>query len=338
MKHIPHEQVQSNTEEQTIDVPVPQIRKETGQVIQLFAHERISGRVVEPTIDIAVRHETNADDKPDVDVQVFKGERAVTQEDNFEGHFHLNDITSAPYGALQIEATNAYNDAHHYRRGCQSCEDHPTGLDVHSHYGANRCHSGTTRRGHESSPRACATAHLSTGAGDVPMIMQVQVPEVQVAQKIISTTHFDSTVTEDNHLQCKFQCDGTSPAPRGASQIEVTVPTHTKFTGRSNQSTIKSPAEFDHVVQEAENHRDKDEVNKTKIKDENGPENHCVTMRSTSIEEKLKSKFEIGHTRETEKAAHARNRSDKNRWGEERELKPNRRDGISLKTRRRELI
>ena len=72
------------------------------------------------------------------------------------------------------------------------------------------------------------------------------------------------------------------------------------------------------MVQEAENHRDKNKDSKTKIMDENGPENHYVTVRSTSIVEKLKSKFDVGHRRETEEAAHARNRSDKNRWQEKR--------------------
>ena len=71
---------------------------------------------------------------------------------------------------------------------------------------------------------------------------------------------------------------------------------------------------------EAENHRDKNEVNKTKIKDENGPENHCVTMRSTSIVEELKFKFEVGHKKKTQEVVHAPNRLDKNRRREKHEF------------------
>ena len=42
LKVIPQERMQSYTVEQIVDVPVPQIRKETGEVIQFIPKERIS--------------------------------------------------------------------------------------------------------------------------------------------------------------------------------------------------------------------------------------------------------------------------------------------------------
>ena len=56
-----------------------------------------------------------------------------------------------------------------------------------------------------------------------------------------------------------------------------------------------SQTETDHVTQEAKEHRDENEVNKTKVEAKNGLENHCATTRSTSIVEQMKSKFEVGH-------------------------------------------
>ena len=66
--------------------------------------------------------------------------------------------------------------------------------------------------------------------------------------------------------------------------------------------------------------RDEWEINKTNVEAKNGLKNHCVTMRSTSIVEELKSKFEVGHKKKTQEAVHARNRLDKNRWREKHEF------------------
>ena len=197
--------------------------------------------------------------------------------------------------------------------GSRSCEAHPTGPGADLHRGANcgRASStdSTTDPSRDVQMQVPAVqvvqktirdpqAHFNNTVTDIPVVqsmnkvvdvlvaVQHQAPMVQEVQ--IQVFNGECAVTKDNNLQCKFHCDGTSRAPRGASQIEVTsgidaddglnVPTHTKFTGRSNQITIASPTENDHVAQEAENHRDENEVNNTKIEDENGPENHCVPM------------------------------------------------------------
>ena len=70
----------------------------------------------------------------------------------------------------------------------------------------------------------------------------------------------------------------------------------------------------------AEKYRDGDKVDKTKIKAKSSLENHCTVMRNTSIVKEMRSKFEVGHTKGTEKSAHARNQSDKNRWRKKQEF------------------
>ena len=50
-RHIPHERVQNCTEEELVDMPIPQIRKETGEVIQLVPTRRKSDPVVDQIVD-----------------------------------------------------------------------------------------------------------------------------------------------------------------------------------------------------------------------------------------------------------------------------------------------
>ena len=57
MKHIPQECVQNDTEEQIVDVPVPQCRNETGEVIQIFPQDRISGRIVDQIVGRSPVHQ-----------------------------------------------------------------------------------------------------------------------------------------------------------------------------------------------------------------------------------------------------------------------------------------
>ena len=101
-------------------------------------------------------------------------------------------------------------------------------------------------------------------------------------------------MSTDNDFLEKCHLDEIPPAPRGAAQTEVTldidaneslnVSAQNKFTCRSNQITITSEsgrmslAETDHVVQEAEEYRDEDEINRTKTEVKNGSESHCVAM------------------------------------------------------------
>ena len=50
VKHIPQERMQNGTEEQILEVPVPQCRNETGEVIQIFPQDRISDRIVDQIV------------------------------------------------------------------------------------------------------------------------------------------------------------------------------------------------------------------------------------------------------------------------------------------------
>ena len=85
-------------------------------------------------------------------------------------------------------------------------------------------------------------------------------------------------------------------------------------SSHERERTYVLQTETDHATQKTEEYQDEDEVDKTKIEAKNGLKNHCVTVQSTSIVEKMKSKFEVGHKKVTEKIAHARNRLDKNQW------------------------
>ena len=49
-QHIPQERMQNGTEEQIVDVPVPQCRNETGEVIQIFPQDRISDCIVDQIV------------------------------------------------------------------------------------------------------------------------------------------------------------------------------------------------------------------------------------------------------------------------------------------------
>ena len=86
-------------------MPVPQVRKETREVLQLLPTGRVSGHVVEQTIEIHVPHETGAGNQLSVLTQVFEGERSMTKDSNLLGKFHFDGVPPVPDYVPQIEAT-----------------------------------------------------------------------------------------------------------------------------------------------------------------------------------------------------------------------------------------
>ena len=125
VKPIPQERVQSNTVEEIVSVPVPRIPGVTGEVIQLIRQDRISDHIVGQFVDISslqIQEQTvgvgevqqhtekqiarvHANDQPDVQIQVFKDERAATKHNIPFRKFHLHGVLPAPCGALEIDAT-----------------------------------------------------------------------------------------------------------------------------------------------------------------------------------------------------------------------------------------
>ncbi|XP_016120558.1 heat shock 70 kDa protein-like, partial [Sinocyclocheilus grahami] len=114
-------------------------------------------------------------------------------------------------------------------------------------------------------------------------------------------------MTKDNNLLGKFELTGIPPAPRGVPQIEVTfdidangilnVSAVDKSTGKENKITITndkghlSKEEIERMVQEADQYRAEDEVQKEKVTAKNTLESLAFNMTSTVEDDKLKDKI-----------------------------------------------
>ena len=147
-------------------------------------------------------------------------------------------------------------------------------------------------------------------AVDVPVIEQRQVPIVRKVQKTVEvpqTQFINKVVDVPVHMQRPVPAVQVVQKTAEATRIQfidrtVDIPAvqHRQVpTVQTVQKTVEipqiaSPAENDHLIQEAE------------------LENHRTAMRKTSIVKEMRSKFEVGHTNR----AHARSWLDKNRWGE----------------------
>uniref|UniRef100_A0A8C8VPK6 Heat shock protein 70 n=1 Tax=Pelusios castaneus TaxID=367368 RepID=A0A8C8VPK6_9SAUR len=117
----------------------------------------------------------------------------------------------------------------------------------------------------------------------------------------------ERAMTKDNNLLGKFELTGIPPAPRGVPQIEVTfdidangilnVSAVDKSTGKENKITITndkgrlSKEEIERMVQEAEQYKAEDEVQREKIAAKNSLESLAFNMKSTAEDEKLKDKL-----------------------------------------------
>uniref|UniRef100_A0A8C3HGX6 Heat shock protein 70 n=1 Tax=Chrysemys picta bellii TaxID=8478 RepID=A0A8C3HGX6_CHRPI len=124
---------------------------------------------------------------------------------------------------------------------------------------------------------------------------------------LIQVFEGERAMTKDNNLLGKFELTGIPPAPRGVPQIEVTfdidangilnVSAVDKSTGKENKITITndkgrlSKEEIERMVQEAEQYKAEDEVQREKIAAKNSLESLAFNMKSTAEDEKLKDKL-----------------------------------------------
>ena len=129
--------------------------------------------------------------------------------------------------------------------------------------------------------RASSTDSITDSSRDV----QMQVPAVQVAQKTVK--------------------DPQTKSINKVMRIPVTP---------SMNAVVDVPVVAQH--QEPTVHkRDENEMNKLKIETKNSLETHGITIRSTSIVEEMKSKFEVGNKKKkAQEVVHAQKRLDENQW------------------------
>merc|ERR1712113_170813 len=124
-------------------------------------------------------------------------------------------------------------------------------------------------------------------------------------------------MTKDNRQLGQFHLDGIPPAPRGVPQIEVAfdldsngilnVSASDKTTGKSNKITITNEKgrlkkeDIEKMVNEAEQFREQDEVQRKKVEARNELERYAYSVRGSLDRDDLKEKFtEDDRTKVTE--------------------------------------
>jgi len=117
----------------------------------------------------------------------------------------------------------------------------------------------------------------------------------------------ERAMTKDNHRLGKFDLNGIPPAPRGTPQIEVTfdvdangilnVSAVEKGSGKQEKITITndkgrlSKEEIERMVNEAEQYKDEDNVQKEKIGAKNSLEAYIFNMKASLDQEGIKAKL-----------------------------------------------
>ncbi|UYV85083.1 hypothetical protein LAZ67_X004519 [Cordylochernes scorpioides] len=124
---------------------------------------------------------------------------------------------------------------------------------------------------------------------------------------LIQVYEGERAMTRDNNLLGRFELTGIPPAPRGVPQIEVTfdidangilnVSAVDKSTGKENKITITndkgrlSKGQIERMVKDAEQYRDEDDRQKSRISAKNCLESYCFQMKSTLDEENIKDQL-----------------------------------------------
>ncbi|CAG6001584.1 unnamed protein product [Menidia menidia] len=124
---------------------------------------------------------------------------------------------------------------------------------------------------------------------------------------LIQVFEGERAMTKDNNRLGKFDLTGIPPAPRGVPQIEVTfdidangimnVSAVDKSTGKEKKITITndkgrlSKEDIERMVQEAEQYKAEDDVQREKVSAKNALESYAFNMKSTVEDDKLKDKI-----------------------------------------------
>ncbi|KAJ8259586.1 hypothetical protein GJAV_G00171140 [Gymnothorax javanicus] len=124
---------------------------------------------------------------------------------------------------------------------------------------------------------------------------------------LIQVYEGERAMTKDNNLLGKFELSGIPPAPRGVPQIEVTfdvdangilnVSAVDKSMGKANKITITndkgrlSKEEIERMVQEADEYKAEDDLQREKITAKNSLESYAFNMKSSVQDDDLKDKI-----------------------------------------------
>uniref|UniRef100_A0A4W3JKM4 Heat shock cognate 71 kDa protein-like n=1 Tax=Callorhinchus milii TaxID=7868 RepID=A0A4W3JKM4_CALMI len=124
---------------------------------------------------------------------------------------------------------------------------------------------------------------------------------------LIQVFEGERAMTKDNNLLGKFELSGIPPAPRGVPQIEVTfdidangilnVSAVDKSTGKENKITITndkgrlSKEEIERMVNEADEYKAEDEIQRNRVAAKNALESYAYSMKSTMEDDNMKGKI-----------------------------------------------
>ena len=260
--------------EQIVAAPVPRIREETGQVIQLIPQDRISDRNGEQVIDIPI---------PQIQVEIV-GIMLILQERISEriGTTLSSRIQEKLFEVMQL-----------IRQERISWRIVEKSVDV---------------------PVSQIQERPVEGAKGIPrerVDIQTKVPAIHFAEKTVDIPHkqvtsrgVDRLVVVQHEVHMFEEGQVTPDAP----QIEVSfnidakeilnVSVQEKSTSRSKQTTsTNEKGRWPQTVidcMEAERCQDEGEANKAKIDNKNDMEKCCVTMRNAAVEGKPRFKLEAG--------------------------------------------
>ncbi|KAJ8358574.1 hypothetical protein SKAU_G00150990 [Synaphobranchus kaupii] len=117
----------------------------------------------------------------------------------------------------------------------------------------------------------------------------------------------ERAMTKDNNLLGKFELWGIPPAPRGVPQIEVTfdidansilnVSAVDKSTGKENKITITndkgrlSKEDIERMLQEADEYKAEDDLQREKIATKNSLESYAFNMKTSVQDDHIKGKI-----------------------------------------------